>query len=115
MRPRLAIAASLTCLVLLSGCTLQEAAAPTAKLGGKVMSSDGQVYAGAGVRLDPGDRRTTTDANGTFVFTDLPAGNYDILFEPVDGPDFSVVVKLADGQDASDQLFMPSPAEGPSV
>ena len=56
----------------------------TSTLSGTVSSADGAVLPGATVTLTSpalqGERHTTTDANGNYIFRGLPGGTYKVAF-----------------------------------
>jgi iron complex outermembrane recepter protein len=91
-----------SCAALLSAATLSAFAAGTV-ISGTVSGSDQGFLTGASVVVDDGARKTMTDADGRFSFTDVPKGRHRLevtaegylpLDRPLDVGDASISIDI---------------------
>lgn len=66
-------------------------------LSGTVLNSEGAPLANVAVQLLPSGEGTATDSRGAFTFTDLPAGDYELLISTLGYARYTLPVHL-DGQ-----------------
>lgn len=70
----------------------------TGRIEGKVSRTDGTAIGGVSVRIDELDRSVLTEADGSFVLTDIPPGTYDLSFNLVDRTAEQAGVQVAAGE-----------------
>ena len=70
-------------------------------IAGTVQDSAGAVFVSAKVVIEPSDRQTATDAQGTFRFTNLPPGQYTVRASYLGFKPFETNVTVPPGQTAN--------------
>lgn len=89
----------LACAALLLVSPIATAQQSLGTISGTVVSSDESTnFEGASVRIVGTDRRTSTDRDGRFRFTSVPAGQYELRAEYVGAPGQVVPVTVAGGE-----------------
>jgi iron complex outermembrane receptor protein len=73
---------------------LQNAAAQTGEIKGNVRDKEGKSVISANLALKGTTYGATTDGNGTYQFTNIPAGNYTIVFSNVGYKPFSKKISI---------------------
>ncbi len=88
-------AVALALLLLLTGAGI--ASAQDGLLEGRVTREDGTPLGGVSVRIDQLDQVTVTDEGGSFAFSGVPAGTYDLTFSLLDYTATETGVQVAAG------------------
>lgn len=101
---------AITVLLMTSllGCDIagQDEQEPTASLTGRVLDKDGQTPL-SGIKVKFGTRETTTDANGTFTFSDLqPGQNLQLRIDAMGFDEIAENVLLQEGVNRRDILLV---------
>jgi outer membrane receptor for ferrienterochelin and colicins len=86
---------ALSLLLLVAGLA---AAQETGRIEGRVTREDGSGIRGVSVRIDQLDQVVLTDGQGSFAFSGVPAGTYDLTFSLLDYTDAQKGVQVAAGQ-----------------
>ena len=87
----------------LSSLTAQD----TSKLYGTVFSQEtGELISQAEVILNPGNQGTTTNSKGSFTFTGLNPGNYEIEVNHLGCKDYKAKIRLGTGEEKNLEIFV---------
>ncbi|MDE5851831.1 MAG: carboxypeptidase-like regulatory domain-containing protein, partial [Alistipes sp.] len=84
-----------TLLTLILSVATLSAFAQGGGITGKVVSRAGRsALAGVQVTMTPGDRTAVSDAEGEFLFDDVPAGSYSLTFEAEEFEPSTIAVRV---------------------
>lgn len=84
-----------TLLTLILSVATLSAFAQGGGITGKVVSRAGRsALAGVKVTMTPGDRTTVSDAEGEFLFDDVPSGSYSLAFEAEEFEPSTIAVRV---------------------
>jgi TonB-dependent receptor len=88
---------------------------PKGSISGRVVDASGAIVQGAQVQLQPKSVTAGTDERGEFLFTDIPAGNYKVLFSYVGFDSYTEDVVLTAGENKVMEVKMKVSSQSDSV